>query len=156
MALPRTSRDLARLCARLAFDKKAERIVLLDLRKLSAPADFYVVATATSAPHLEALARHLRDELKNQGVRTLRIDGGEGSEWTVVDLFDVMVHFFTEAKRGFYDLEDLYSDAPAEDFDGETLAVKKTEKKEAALKRPVRKIPAGRRSPKPKPRSGRK
>lgn len=125
MALPRTSRELARLTARLAFDKKAENIVILDLRKLSAPAEFYVVATATSAPHLEALAYHVRDELKAMSIRTLHVDGSEGGEWTVVDLFDVMVHFFTESRRAFYDLEDLYSDAPAETFDGERPAPRK-------------------------------
>jgi len=72
-----------------------------------------VICSGTSEPHLKAIIGELEDRLrKEHGVRATAIDGFPTSQWIVADYSDVVVHVFHEAKRGFYSLEDLWSDAP--------------------------------------------
>jgi ribosome-associated protein len=133
-------KELALEIARLAREKKAENLLLIDLRKFSAPADFFVIGTALSAPHLVAVRDVLVEELKKQNLRALHADGlNEGTEWIVLDYFDVIVHLFSDQKRRFYDIEDLYADAPMERYSVEAAA-------------PPKKRIAARTTPKPKKR----
>ena len=104
---------LARLCATIAADKKAEDIVAIDLRTVSTFTDFFVICSGTSEPHLKAIAGELHDRLqKDQGVKPMAIDGFPTSQWIVADYTDVVVHIFHQDKRAFYSLEDLWGDAP--------------------------------------------
>jgi ribosome-associated protein len=110
-------KELAREIARLAIEKNAGNILILDLRKLSAPAEFYVIATALSSPHLRGLRDFLKISLETKGLRLLHADGmADGSEWLVLDYFDVIVHLFSKEKRRYFALEDLYSDVPMEAY----------------------------------------
>jgi ribosome-associated protein len=94
-------------------DKKAEDIVVLDLRGISSFTDFFVICSATSEPHLKAIANDLEDRLrKEHGVKPHAVDGFPLSQWIVADYGDVVIHAFHHAKRGYYSLEDLWSDAP--------------------------------------------
>jgi ribosome-associated protein len=105
--------ELARLCAGYADDKKAEDILILDVRGLSPMTDYYVVCTATSSPHLRAVRDEVADQMKvEHGVPALVSDGALESQWLVLGYSDVMVHVFTREKREFYALEDLWNDAP--------------------------------------------
>jgi ribosome-associated protein len=107
------SDTLAHLCAAVVADKKAENIVALDLRGLSSFTDFFVICSGTSEPHLKAIAGELEDRLrKEHGRKPLAVDGFPLSQWIVADYGDVVVHVFHEAKRHYYSLEDLWSDAP--------------------------------------------
>jgi ribosome-associated protein len=111
--LPIKSDSLARLCAKLVAEKKAEDIVAIDLRGISSFTDFFVICSGTSEPHLKAIAGELRDRLKeDHDVKPMAIDGFPLSQWIVADYSDVVVHIFHHEKRGFYSLEDLWSDAP--------------------------------------------
>jgi ribosome-associated protein len=97
----------------VASDKKAEAIVALDLRGISAFTDFFVICSGTSEPHLKAIAGELQERLKkDHGVAVRKVDGFPASHWVVLDFTDVVVHLFHESKRPFYSLEDLWSDAP--------------------------------------------
>jgi ribosome-associated protein len=108
-----TSDKLARLCAKLASDKKATDIVAIDLRKISGFTDFFVLCSASSEPQLKAVLGEIRDKLKvEHGVRPLAVDGFPMSQWVVLDYGDVVIHIFHENKRAFYALEDLWGDAP--------------------------------------------
>jgi ribosome-associated protein len=104
---------LAIVCAEAAADKKAEGIMALDMRGLSNVADYFVICSGTSEPHLKAIANEIQDRLqKEHGIRPNHVDGYPMSQWVVVDFYDVLVHIFHQEKRAFYSLEDLWSDAP--------------------------------------------
>ncbi|MEP7078794.1 MAG: ribosome silencing factor [Chthoniobacterales bacterium] len=99
-------------CAERAADKKAEAIVVLDLRGISGFTDFFVICSGTSEPHLKAIAGEIEARLKEQGVRPAAVDGFPASHWIVLDYMQVIVHVFHAEKRAFYSLEDLWGDAP--------------------------------------------
>jgi ribosome-associated protein len=104
---------LAARCAELAADKKAEDIIAIDLRGISNFTDFFVICSGTSEPHLKAIAGEVVERLKHDDrVTPHAVDGYPMSHWIVIDYGDVVVHIFHAEKRGFYSLEDLWSDAP--------------------------------------------
>jgi len=101
--------------AKLVIDVVAEHgaadIVLLDIRRLSVLADYFVICTAESRPQMRALVDHLESELGGQQVNPLRVEGKGQGEWTVVDYGDVMVHIFSRRQREYYQLERLWEAA---------------------------------------------
>lgn len=104
--------DKAKLCARYADDKKAEDIVIMDLRGISPITDYFVICTANSSPHLRAVRDGVEDAMREeQGIRPLISDGDLESQWLIVHYGDVMVHVLQDEKRGFYCLEDLWGEA---------------------------------------------
>jgi ribosome-associated protein len=107
------SRKLALLCREFADNKKAEDIVILDVRKLSSVTDFFVIASGTSEPHLRAIIDEVTDQLREkQGERPRAVDGSTHAAWVVLDYFDVIVHVMRQDVRERYDLESLWGDAP--------------------------------------------
>jgi len=107
------SRQLALLCREFADNKKAEGIVILDVRKLSSVTDYFVIASGTSEPHLRAILDELTDKLRDEhGVRPRAVDGTAHGAWVVLDFFDVIVHVMRADVRERYDLEGLWGDAP--------------------------------------------
>jgi len=105
------SKKLALLCRDLADNKKAEDIVVLNVRKLSSVTDFFVIVSGTSAPHLRAIVEEIHSKLRDDhDLRPARSDGG-GSNWVVLDYFDVIVHVMHTEARARYDLEGLWGDA---------------------------------------------
>ena len=76
-------------------------------------ADYFVICSGTSEPHLKAIAGEIQERLRDEyGARPHNVDGYPMSQWIVVDYYDVLVHIFHTDKRSFYSLEDLWSDAP--------------------------------------------
>lgn len=107
------SRKLALLCRELADNKKAEDIVILDLRELSSVTDYFVIASGTSEPHLRAIVDEITDKLRDEhGLRPRAIDGTFQAAWVVLDYFDVIIHVMRQDIRERYDLETLWGDAP--------------------------------------------
>jgi ribosome-associated protein len=104
-------REVSR-AADLMLDRKAYDVTVLDLRKLSAATDFFLIATGRSDTHVSAIADHLIDELKGEGVRPVGVEGLRGGRWVLVDYVDFVVHVFHPAAREFYQLERLWGDAP--------------------------------------------
>jgi ribosome-associated protein len=97
----------------LAAEKKAEDIVVLDLREISTFTDFFVICSAASEPQLKAIAGEIETRLKqDHNVRAAAVDGFPASQWIVLDYLQVVVHIFHREKRAFYSLEDLWGDAP--------------------------------------------
>ena len=98
---------------RLAEDKKAEDIVVLDLREISSFTDFFVICSGISEPHLKAISSGIREGLRERAcLSPLASEGSVASQWLVMDYSDVLVHIFHQKKREFYALESLWSDAP--------------------------------------------
>ena len=107
------SRRLALLCRELADNKKAEDIVILDVRELSSVTDYFVIASGTSEPHLRAIVDEIRDKLRDEhSLRPKAVDGTLHTAWVVLDYFDVIVHIMRGDVRERYDLETLWGDAP--------------------------------------------
>ena len=106
------SKKLAQLCSQFAENKKAEKISILDVRKISSVTDYFVIASGTSEPHLRAIVTEITDQLREQyDLRPTRIDGATGGAWVVLDFFDVIVHIMSSDVRQHYDLESLWGDA---------------------------------------------
>jgi len=106
------AKRLALLCRELADNKKAEQIVVLDVRKLSSVTDYFVICSGTSDPHLRAIVGELENRLReDHGIKARAQDGADGGRWVVMDFFDVIVHVMHPEVRELYDLEGLWSDA---------------------------------------------
>ena len=107
------SKKLALLCRKCADDKKAEGLVVLDVRELSTVTDFFVILSATSEPHLRAIVGDITEKVAEQtGLRPRAVDGTQRAAWMVIDYVDVIVHVMRHEARARYDLEGLWSDAP--------------------------------------------
>ena len=107
------SKKLALLCRELADNRKAENIVILDVRELSSVTDYFVVASGTSEPHLRAITDEITDKLRDDyNLRPRAIDGTLQTAWIVLDYFDVIVHVMRVDAREKYNLEGLWGDAP--------------------------------------------
>ncbi len=107
------SKKLALLCRELADNRKAENIVILDVRELSSVTDYFVLCTGASEPHLRAIVEEITDQLREEhAVRPRAMDGTLQTAWIVLDFFDVIVHVMRGDVREHYDLEGLWGDAP--------------------------------------------
>jgi ribosome-associated protein len=125
------ARQLALQCRELADSKKAENIVILDVREISSITDYFVIATGTSDPHLRAIVDEIKDKLQEEhGLKPRRTDGALQTAWVVLDYFDVIVHIMRAEVRQHYDLEGLWSDAP-----------RLRARRRAAIRKPVRGAP---------------
>lgn len=105
------ARTLLKLICQSLDDRKAEDLVVLDVRQQSSITNYLVLATGTSQPHLRALRIEIERVLKDTHTPVLGVDAGEGSGWTVIDTFDVMIHVLTTENRSRYRLETLWGDA---------------------------------------------
>ena len=107
------STKLALMCRDLADNKKAENLLVLDVRKLSSVTDFFVLASGSSLPHVRAIVDAITDGLRdNHELRPRVVDGSPTGGWVVLDYFDVLVHVMRADVRERYDLESLWGDAP--------------------------------------------
>jgi len=107
------ARKLALRCRELADAKKAENIVILDVRELSSITDYFVIVSGTSEPHLRAILDELMERLSEEnGIEPYATDGSLKTNWIVLDFFDVIVHIMRPEVREQYDLESLWGDAP--------------------------------------------
>lgn len=107
----KAARNLLKRVCQMLNDKKAEDLVVLDVRRQSSITNYLVLATGTSEPHLRALRNEIDRIVKETGTAVVGVDSGEGSGWTVVDTFDVMIHVLTRENRARYRLETLWGDA---------------------------------------------
>ena len=103
--------ELAKLCRELACNKKAQDPVVLDLRKVGGPADFFVILSAENEPQLKAIAGEIERGAEEAGRRVFRASGQASSQWMILDYGDILVHVMHSARRNFYRLENLWGDA---------------------------------------------
>ena len=100
------------LAVQAALAKKAERVMVLDLRQTSAFTDVFVLCTGQNARQVKAIVDSVEETLKNAtGQKPVAVEGYRGSEWVLVDYFDFVVHVFTPETREFYALERLWGSA---------------------------------------------
>ena len=97
--------------ARAAFDKKAQHVVLMDLRPAHAFTDAFLICTGQTSRQVKAIVDAIEEALRNEGVRPSHVEGLERSEWVLLDYFDFVVHVFTPDTRAFFGLERLWGSA---------------------------------------------
>jgi len=103
-----TLKKLQKIAVTALEDIKARDITVLDVRKLTTLYDTLIIASADSNRQVNALAHHVRDELKNAGATIIGVEGEESGEWVLVDGGDIVVHIMQPAVRAYYNLEELW------------------------------------------------
>jgi ribosome-associated protein len=112
------SEQLARHLAAIADSKKAEDVVVLDMRELVAYTDFLAICTARSERQARAIVDDVRLRVKREaGLLPGGVDGGGEAGWTILDYLDCVLHVFTPEARERYGLEELWRDAPRLELD---------------------------------------
>jgi len=106
------SKNIAQTIAKIADDKKAKDIVVLDLKKLSAFTDYFVICSGASDRQVKTIAGAIEIELKKKDIRPLGMEGYQTGHWVLVDYGDVVAHVFYDEERHYYQLEKLWADAP--------------------------------------------
>ena len=92
-------------------DKKADDVLVLDLRQADAFTDFFIVATGQNRRQTQAIADAVEAALRAKKQRPTHVEGYERGEWVLLDYFDFVVHVFTPTARAFYGLDRLWGNA---------------------------------------------
>ncbi|MBN2281653.1 MAG: ribosome silencing factor [Candidatus Marinimicrobia bacterium] len=110
-------KELAIKAARLAENKKALDIKLLDLRKITSMTDYFIICTGEVEEHVKAIVKSVEKGLiKTDNFKAYHIEGYNNANWVVMDYFDFVVHIFKPESREYYNLEKLWGDAPEVQF----------------------------------------
>ncbi len=110
------SDELCNLIIEALDDVKAQNIVKLDVRNMTAVTDYMIIASGTSTRHVQALVDNVAKKTTAAGHKPIGVEGEEGSEWVLLDLQDALVHVMLPKVREFYNLEKLWSLGPASDL----------------------------------------
>lgn len=103
-----TSKETADFACKTLYDKKANDIILLDIRDLTVFSDYYVMASGKSTTQVKALAENLEEKFSKEGIEPKRREGLTDGRWAILDYGDVVVHIFNDETRTFYCLERLW------------------------------------------------
>ena len=145
MKKPPTTAAKKKLVIAALEDIKARDIQAIDVRDVTSIFDWIVVATADSARQTKALARHVRERLKEAGSTIVGVEGEESGEWVLVDAGDVVAHVMQPAVRSYYNLEELWAEGKFDKVVNSSAPV-------AARKAPARRKPAAEASKAPRTR----
>jgi len=122
-----SSLQIVRWSVEAALDKKAQDVVVLEIKELSSLADFFLICSGKSDRQVQSIAGNIELLLKDRRILPLGIEGIREGRWVLMDYGDVVVHIFYAPVREFYDLERLWSDAPrVECAEGREATVKRS------------------------------
>lgn len=111
--VPIEAEAVARTLSKLALEKKAMDVAILDMRQLVDYTDIFVLVTARNRRHVAALAEELKQHARHElGAKCEGVEGLPAARWVLVDLGSVVLHIFDQPLRAFYNLDGLWSDAP--------------------------------------------
>ncbi|RLE12092.1 ribosome silencing factor [Candidatus Aerophobetes bacterium] len=111
-----TSKKLALEATRIAEEKKAREIVLLDLRGISVICDYFLICSGESFIHMRTIARELEEKLSRKGINLLNTGEYLNERWILLDFGDLVVHIFSPEAREYYQLERVWADAKRKDI----------------------------------------
>ena len=103
--------DTATLCGKLADDKKAQDVAIIELADLTDIADYFVVVSATNERQVRSIADNVETGMKSQGFQPFSREGYDEGRWVILDYQSVVIHIFLENLRELYDLESLWLEA---------------------------------------------
>ena len=104
------SKEVVRALVRALDKHKAGNIRVINVRDLTSITDAFVIAEGGSSTQVRALADYAEEELREQGITPLRVEGYRSQGWIVLDYGDTVAHIFHKETRAFYDLERLWKD----------------------------------------------
>ena len=116
---------LARTCCKLALNKRAEDVIIIDLRKLNAPTDYFVICSGSADRQVKAIVDSILEGTSEKGIKPWHVEGYEALKWVLIDYVDVVVHVFHKETREFYSLETLWGDAPMEEIKAKKARTRK-------------------------------
>ena len=108
--------DIAKTAVTALAEKKAEDVVVIDIREISTIADYFVIAGGSNQNQLSAMRDAVDEALCKAGVNARHIEGNHSSTWILMDYQDVIVHLFSREDRAFYDLERIWRDGKRIEF----------------------------------------
>ncbi len=100
------------MCAKIADQKKALDIVVLDVSKLTFFTSYFVICTGVNQRQLQAISDGIVKDLRERSIEKLSSEGYREAKWILLDFGEVVVHLFGKEERNYYDLELLWGDAP--------------------------------------------
>lgn len=103
--------DLAKKCVEFALDKKGINPIILEVKNLTELTDYFLICSGTSSRHIRTIAENIVEKLEEKGAKPFRFEADNDYSWVVIDIVDVIIHIFSEEKREFYRLEQLWGDA---------------------------------------------
>lgn len=106
------------LAVKAADDKKAENIVVLNMKGISLIADYFLICHGNSEKQVQAIATEIKKSAQENEINLKRLEGFDQARWVLIDLEDVVVHVFHKDERLYYNLEKLWGDAPTLDVEG--------------------------------------
>jgi ribosome-associated protein len=119
--MSRPTSDLVIGAAAAAADKKAERVVVLDVSERLVITDHFLICSGNNERQVRTIAEEIeRSLLERYGVKPYRREGEREARWVLLDYVDFVVHVFLAEERDYYSLERLWADAPSLAVDGGT------------------------------------
>ena len=109
-----SSRSVALKAAEIAQEKKAHKLVVLNLKKVSSMADYFIICHGNSSVHMKIIAQELEKKLSETGVALLNSRKFDNNRWILLDFGFIVIHIFSEEAREYYQLERLWIDAKRE------------------------------------------
>jgi len=106
-----TSRNIAKLIAEFASEKKAFDILILDMRKLVNFCDYFVICSGNTDRQVIAIAEGIQEGVEKKNMRVPHLQGARDARWVVMDFGSVIVHIFEKQTREFYGLDYLWQEA---------------------------------------------
>lgn len=104
--------EKALLVSRFALEKKANDLVLMEVRELTSIADYFLICSGRSDRQVQSIAQGIEENMHEAGLSPLSIEGVSRGHWVLMDYSDVIVHVFYQPVREFYDLDGLWGHAP--------------------------------------------
>ncbi len=105
------SGQLSQFVAELSLERKADDIIIMDLREITSITDYFVICSGDTDIQIKAICDHIREQLEQKDIKIWHIEGYQSLNWVLIDLVDVVIHIFRPEVRDYYALERLWGDA---------------------------------------------
>ena len=111
------SKEIAKVAACAASDKKAQDIILMDVSKILIITDYFLIMSGKTERQTKTVSAAIQEELKKSGILPIGKEGESEAKWILLDYGDVVIHIFRAQEREYYQLERLWKDVPVIRFE---------------------------------------
>ena len=110
------AKEMAKLAVAALEDKKAADVKVINIEKVSALADYFIIASGTNRNQVQAMSEAVEEELQKHDIHPKSIEGYQSANWILMDYGDIVLHIFDEENRLFYDIERIWKDGSPADL----------------------------------------